>query len=111
MKNPKKLFERPIECCHIDSRNKQVLNFLITYIVLTNKGIILIMADFIQVLEQHMACAALEHPLNVHYDEKYFGSCLESVLISLKARGYLRFDLSSVPSSRIWHYIGPEVYM
>ncbi|XP_057441075.1 uncharacterized protein LOC130732945 isoform X2 [Lotus japonicus] len=83
MKNPKKLFERPIECCHIDSRNKQVL-------------------------EQHMACAALEHPLNVHYDEKYFGSCLESVLISLKARGYLRFDLSSVPSSRIWHYIGPE---
>jgi DEAD/DEAH box helicase domain-containing protein len=27
MKNPRKLFERPIECCHIDSQNKQVLNF------------------------------------------------------------------------------------
>ncbi|KAK7311331.1 hypothetical protein RJT34_09396 [Clitoria ternatea] len=25
MKHPKKLFERPIECCHVDSQNKQVL--------------------------------------------------------------------------------------
>nr|KYP47965.1 Putative ATP-dependent helicase HRQ1 [Cajanus cajan] len=82
MKHPKKLFERPIECCHVDSQNKQVL-------------------------EQHLACAAHEHPLNVSYDEQYFGPCLESVIISLKARGYLSSALSS-DSSKIWNYIGPE---
>ncbi|KAF1892714.1 hypothetical protein Lal_00042604 [Lupinus albus] len=83
MNHPKKLFERPIECCHIDSQNKQVL-------------------------EQHLVCAAYEHPLCVQYDKQYFGSCLESVLISLKARGFLNSDLSSDSSSRIWNYIGPE---
>ncbi|XP_058767287.1 uncharacterized protein LOC131640953 isoform X2 [Vicia villosa] len=81
MKNPRKLFERPIECCHIDTQNKQVL-------------------------EQHLVCAAHEHPLSVQYDEQYFGACLESVLNSLKDRGYLCPDLSD--SSRIWNYIGPE---
>ncbi|XP_073221327.1 uncharacterized protein, partial [Cicer arietinum] len=81
MKNPRKLFERPIECCHIDSQNKQVL-------------------------EQHLVCAAHEHPLSVQYDEKYFGACLESALNSLKDRGYICSDLSD--SSRIWNYIGPE---
>ncbi|XP_050917729.1 uncharacterized protein LOC127133971 isoform X2 [Lathyrus oleraceus] len=81
MKNPRKLFERPIECCHIDTQNKQVL-------------------------EQHLVCAAHEHPLSVQYDEEYFGACLESVLNSLKDRGYLCPDLSD--SSRIWNYIGPE---
>ncbi|QHO16981.1 uncharacterized protein [Arachis hypogaea] len=85
MKHPKKLFERPIECCHIDSQNKQVL-------------------------EQHLACAAHEHPLAVQYDEKYFGSCLENVLNSLKARGYLSPNQSSDSSSRIWNYIGNEKY-
>lgn len=70
---------------------------------------VLIMSNFVQVLEQHLVCAAHEHPLSVQYDEQYFGACLENVLISLKARGYLSSDLSSV-SSRIWNYIGPEVY-
>ncbi|KAK7328471.1 hypothetical protein VNO77_22578 [Canavalia gladiata] len=82
MKHPNKLFGRPIECCHVDSQNKQVL-------------------------EQHLVCAAHEHPLSVKYDEQYFGPCLESILISLKARGYLSSDLS-LASSRIWNYIGPE---
>lgn len=81
MKNPRKLFDRPIECCHIDSQNKQVL-------------------------EQHLVCAAHEHPLSVQNDEQYFGACLESVLNSLKDRGYLCSDLSD--SSRIWNYIGPQ---
>ncbi|MED6135186.1 hypothetical protein PIB30_043886 [Stylosanthes scabra] len=85
MNHPKKLFERPIECCYIDSQNKQVL-------------------------EQHLACAAHEHPLNVQYDEQYFGSFLENVLNSLKARGYLSPNQSSDSSSRIWNYIGPEKY-
>ncbi|KAK7304223.1 hypothetical protein RJT34_15350 [Clitoria ternatea] len=83
MKHPKKLFERPIECCHVDSQNKQVL-------------------------EQHLVCAAHEHPLSVMYDGQYFGPCLESILISLTARGYLSYDPSSDSSSRIWNYIGPE---
>ncbi|CAI8589589.1 unnamed protein product, partial [Vicia faba] len=79
--NKLKTFERPIECCHIDTQNKRVL-------------------------EQHLVCAAHEHPLSVQYDEQYFGACLESVLNSLKDRGYLCPDLSD--SSRIWNYIGPE---
>ena len=74
------------------------------------EGFMLIMIDFVQVLEQHLVCAAHEHPLNVQYDEQYFGSCLESVLNSLKARGYLSSELSADSSSRIWNYIGPEVY-
>jgi hypothetical protein len=69
---------------------------------------VLIMTDGLQVLEQHLACAAHEHPLSVQYDEQYFGACLESCLNSLKDRGYLCPDLSD--SSRIWNYIGPEVY-
>ncbi|KAK7281089.1 hypothetical protein RIF29_08779 [Crotalaria pallida] len=64
--------------------------------------------DFVQVLEQHLVCAAYEHPLSVQYDEQYFGSHLESVLISLKAGGFLSSDLSSNSSSRVWNYIGPE---
>lgn len=44
----------------------------------------------------------------VQYDEQYFGACLESALNSLKDRGYLNSVLSD--SSRIWNYIGPEVY-
>ncbi|CAJ1975483.1 unnamed protein product [Sphenostylis stenocarpa] len=82
MRHPKKLFERPIECCHVDSQNKQVL-------------------------EQHLVCAAHEHPLSVNYDGQYFGPCLESVIISLKVRGYLSSVLSC-NSSGIWNYIGPE---
>ncbi|KAI9127409.1 hypothetical protein K1719_001968 [Acacia pycnantha] len=69
-KEREKLFGRPIECCHVDAQNKQVL-------------------------EQHLVCAAHEHPLSVLYDEQYFGSCLESALISLKARGYLSYEQSS----------------
>lgn len=116
MKNPKKLFERPIECCHVDSQNKQVLNFdlflfkIIYFEFEQMEGFMLIMTDFVQVLEQHLVCAAHEHPLSVNYDEQYFGPCLESVIISLKARGYLSSVLSS-DSSRIWNYIGPEVYV
>ncbi|ESW10374.1 hypothetical protein PHAVU_009G203700 [Phaseolus vulgaris] len=82
MTHPNKLFERPIECCHVDSQNKKIL-------------------------EQHLVCAAHEYPLCVNYDEQYFGPCLEGVIISLKTRGYLSSVLSS-DSSTIWNYIGPE---
>ncbi|XP_054806101.1 uncharacterized protein LOC129308773 isoform X2 [Prosopis cineraria] len=83
MKHPEKLFGRPIECCYVDAQNKQVL-------------------------EQHLVCAAHEHPLSVPYDEQYFGFCLESSLVSLKAGGYLSYEQSSDSSTRIWNYIGPQ---
>lgn len=60
-------------------------------------------------LEQHLGCAALEHPLILLYDEKYFGSGLNSAITSLANRGYLSFDPSLGSSSRIWSYIGHEV--
>ncbi|KAI9084597.1 hypothetical protein K1719_033379 [Acacia pycnantha] len=53
-------------------------------------------------------CVVHEHPLSVLYDEQYFGSCLKSALISLKARGYLSYEQSSESSTRIWNYIGLE---
>ncbi|KAL5539552.1 hypothetical protein UlMin_045285 [Ulmus minor] len=83
MNNPRKLFGSPIECCHIDSQNQQVL-------------------------EQHLACAALEYPLSSLYDEKYFGSGLNSTITSLISRGYLGVDPSCDSSTKMWNYIGHE---
>lgn len=83
MKFPQKLFRSPIECCHINAQN-------------------------LQVLEQHLACAALEHPLSLIYDEKYFGSGLNSAIMALNKRGYLSCDPSRDSSAVIWSYIGHE---
>ncbi|KAH9778306.1 UBQ helicase-c and DEAD-like helicase domain-containing protein [Citrus sinensis] len=85
MKYPEKLFKSPIECCHIDAQNHKVL-------------------------EQHLVCAALEHPLSLIYDEKYFGSGLSSGITTLKNRGYLSSDPSLDSSAKIFEYIGHEVY-
>lgn len=69
---------------------------------------------FLQVLEQHLACAALEHPLSLQHDEKHFGSGLSNAVELLKNRGFLSFDPSRDSSAefilRIWTYIGREVY-
>ncbi|XP_027124486.1 uncharacterized protein [Coffea arabica] len=81
MKFPQKLFRSPIECCHIDAKNQQVL-------------------------EQHLVCAAVEHPLSLTYDENYFGPGLESAVMRLKNQGLLTSDPSRDPSARIWNYIG-----
>ncbi|XP_010423135.1 PREDICTED: uncharacterized protein LOC104708284 [Camelina sativa] len=83
MKFPNKLFRSPIECCVIDSQNEQVL-------------------------VQHLACAALEHPLSLQYDEQHFGCGITDALGSLRNKGYLSFDPSRDSSSRIWTYIGRE---
>ncbi|KAL9231532.1 hypothetical protein vseg_006752 [Gypsophila vaccaria] len=83
MKNPLKLFRSPIECCHVDSQNPMVL-------------------------QQHLSCAAIEHPLSLIYDEKYFGSGLNSGVSALESRGYLASDPSRDSLCRIWNYIGPE---
>ncbi|XP_010546214.1 PREDICTED: uncharacterized protein LOC104818356 isoform X2 [Tarenaya hassleriana] len=83
MKFPEKLFRSPIECCHIDSLNQQVL-------------------------EQHLVCAALEHPLSLQYDEKHFGSGLSNGIAVLNNKGFLSSDPSRDSSARIWTYIGHE---
>ncbi|KAJ6888468.1 hypothetical protein NC652_029517 [Populus alba x Populus x berolinensis] len=62
------------------------------------------------VLKQHLVCAALEHPLSLLHDEKYFGSSLGNALMSLKNKGDLSFDPSRDSSARIWSYIGHEIY-
>ncbi|KAJ6881020.1 hypothetical protein NC651_027762 [Populus alba x Populus x berolinensis] len=62
------------------------------------------------VLKQHLVCAALEHPLSLLHDEKYFGSSLSDVLMSLKNKGDLSFDPSRDSFARIWSYIGHECF-
>ncbi|GJN33021.1 hypothetical protein PR202_gb21578 [Eleusine coracana subsp. coracana] len=83
MKLPHKLFGKPIEHCQVDSHNPKVL-------------------------EQHLSCAAYEHPLCLQYDEHYFGSSLDSVMTILKGKGYLINNPSEPFSSSMWNYIGPE---
>ncbi|XP_039792694.1 uncharacterized ATP-dependent helicase YprA-like [Panicum virgatum] len=83
MKFPHKLFDKPIEHCHVDSRNLKVLG-------------------------QQLACAAYEHPLCLKYDEHYFGSSLDSAMTTLKDKGYIINNPSGALSSSMWNYIGPE---
>lgn len=83
MKFPQKLFKSPIECCHIDANNPQVL-------------------------EQHLVCAAHEHPLSLLHDEKYFGPGIKDAVLTLTAKGDLSTDPSHKSSDRIWCYIGHE---
>ncbi|WOL03035.1 hypothetical protein Cni_G11755 [Canna indica] len=82
MKFPQKLFGRPIEHCQVDAQNHKVL-------------------------EQHIACAALELPLCLEYDEKYFGPGLNCAIIALKKTGYLG-DAYGVSSPKLWNYIRPD---
>ncbi|KAG9443551.1 hypothetical protein H6P81_014891 [Aristolochia fimbriata] len=81
MKYPQKLFGSPIEHCQIDSHNKQVL-------------------------EQHLSCAALELPLCLQHDERYFGSGLDGAIKTLENKGYLFSDPSR--AAKTWNYIGVE---
>lgn len=60
-------------------------------------------------LQQHLSCAAREHPLSLFYDEKYFGPDLESAIVKLKSNGYLSTDPSRDAAARMWTYIGKEV--
>ncbi|PNT74786.1 hypothetical protein BRADI_1g21914v3 [Brachypodium distachyon] len=83
MKFPHKLFGKPIEHCQVDSHNPKVL-------------------------EQHLACAAFEHPICLQYDENHFGSNLHSVMTTLKEKGYLINNPSGPFSSTMWNYVGPE---
>ncbi|CAN6470693.1 unnamed protein product [Victoria cruziana] len=82
MKFPQKLFGRPIENCQIDVHNKQIL-------------------------EQHVACAAFEHPLSLQHDTEYFGSRLEDIITNLRTKGYLGHE-SCDASLKTWGYVGCE---
>lgn len=82
MKFPDKIFKRSVEHCQVDSHNEKVL-------------------------EQHIACAALELPVSSQYDEKYFGRSLDRAISSLKSKGYL-VTSPEVSTAEIWNYIGPE---
>lgn len=66
--------------------------------------------SFMQVLEQHLICAAIEHPLSLIYDGKYFGSGLNNAVTALETRGYLSADPSRTSTAKIWSYIGQEVW-
>ncbi|KAF0934396.1 hypothetical protein E2562_025015 [Oryza meyeriana var. granulata] len=75
MRSPHKLFGKPIEHCQVDSQNRKVL-------------------------EQHLACAASEYPLRLEHDESYFGSSMNSVMMTLKDK--------LTNNSGVWKYIGPD---
>ncbi|KAK1274303.1 hypothetical protein QJS04_geneDACA018303 [Acorus gramineus] len=83
MKFPQKLFRRAVESCQVDAHNQQVL-------------------------EQHVACAAAEYPLNVSHDEKFFGSGLDDAIIVLRNKGLLGSDSQCTSSHKMWRYIGHE---
>uniref|UniRef100_J3L8W4 Helicase C-terminal domain-containing protein n=1 Tax=Oryza brachyantha TaxID=4533 RepID=J3L8W4_ORYBR len=82
MRSPHKLFGKPIEHCQVDSHNHKVL-------------------------EQHLACAASEHPLRLEHDESYFGSSMNSAVMTLKEKGCLMNNPSGGDSG-VWKYIGPD---
>ncbi|KAH7387798.1 hypothetical protein KP509_16G041600 [Ceratopteris richardii] len=83
MKHPHKLFSRAIEHAQVDASNPQVL-------------------------DGHATCAALEHPLNVEYDEEFFGSGLQSSISRLVSKGQLGREPMSFRQDGNWHYIGQE---
>lgn len=60
-------------------------------------------------LQQHLLCAANEHPLSLQYDEKFFGKGLCSAVEGLTNSGELSFSRSAGSSSRMLNYIGSQV--
>lgn len=83
MRHPQKLFSRAIEHAQVDASNPQVL-------------------------DDHIACAAVEHPVNLEYDEEFFGSGLQTSITRLVNKGQLGRDPMSCTRDNNWHYIGQE---
>ncbi|KAI5067358.1 hypothetical protein GOP47_0017886, partial [Adiantum capillus-veneris] len=86
MRHPKKLFSRAIEHAQVDASNPQVL-------------------------DGHIACASVEHPVNMEYDEEFFGSCLQASITRLVSKGQLGRDPKSCTRAKNWHYIGQERFI
>ncbi|MCO5604471.1 hypothetical protein L7F22_058637 [Adiantum nelumboides] len=83
-RNPTKLFSRAIEHAQVDASNPQVL-------------------------DGHIACASVEHPVNVEYDDEFFGSGLQGSITRLVSKGQLGREPMSWLRNNNWHYIGQEV--
>lgn len=82
MNFPQKLFGKPVEHCQVDSQNQKVLG-------------------------QHLACAAFEKPLCPEHDERYFGSGMNSAMVTLKDKGCL-MNNQQAEDSGVWKYVGPD---
>ncbi|CAN1796237.1 Uncharacterized ATP-dependent helicase YprA [Linum perenne] len=61
-----------------------------------------------EVVEQHLICAAFEHPLSLQYDETHFGPGINSAVMLLKNKGTITCNRTRDDSARIWRYIGKE---
>lgn len=65
--------------------------------------------SFSQVLEQQLCCAAAELPLQIEYDERYFGSGLKTSVMKLVKQGLLGRHPKNGCADESWHYIGEVV--
>lgn len=83
MKHPEKLFSRAIEHAQIDAFNPQVL-------------------------EEQIVCAAVEHPLNLEYDDFFFGSGLQTIISRLVNKGQIGRNVNRPSLDDTWNYIGKE---
>jgi len=84
MSFPHKLFGKPVEHCHVDSRNRKVLG-------------------------QHLACAAFEKPLCPEHDARHFGPGMDGAMVTLRDQGHLtNTNTNSSDQSGVWKYVGPD---
>ena len=70
MSFPHKLFGKPVEHCHVDSRNRKVLG-------------------------QHLAYATFEKPLCPEHDARHFGPSMDGAMVTLRDRGEQGFLLGA----------------
>ena len=84
MSFPHKLFGKPVEHCHVDSRNRKVLG-------------------------QHLAYAAFEKPLCPEHDARHFGPGMDGAMVTLRDQGHLtNTNTNSSNQSGVWKYVGPD---
>ncbi|CAD6252192.1 unnamed protein product [Miscanthus lutarioriparius] len=84
MSFPHKLFGKPVEHCHVDSRNRKVLG-------------------------QHLACAAFEKPLCPEHDARHFGPGMDGAMVTLRDQGHLtNTNTNSSDQSGVCKYVGPD---
>ena len=65
----------------------------------------------LQVVEQHLMCAAIEYPLHIEHDEIFLGSGTQSAIMKLVKEGLLGRHPTNGPQDKSWHYIGHEVHI
>ncbi|GBG90630.1 hypothetical protein CBR_g50975 [Chara braunii] len=85
MRNPEKLFSRPIENAQVDAHNPQAV-------------------------DQHLVCAAAELPIQVDVDDVFFGAGVERSIALLVEKGLLGRHPTHPTIDSAWHYIGKATY-